>query len=85
MSYLYSIMSYVLNVILFVKQNILILYCLKLSPCVTKTSHMWKNHLIFFFCILKIDFFLVLEVLYERSCSTKGAAQAFRFYIVTKD
>ena len=52
----------------------LILYCLKLTPCVTKTSHMWQNHLIFFFCIFKIDFFLVLEVLDERSCFTKEGA-----------
>ena len=30
-SYLYSIKSYVLNVILFIKQNMLILYCLKFT------------------------------------------------------
>ena len=58
-------MSYVLVVILFVKQNILILF--KRNPRVTKTSHMWKNLLIFFFYILILDIFLFLEVLYERS------------------
>ena len=42
MSYLYSIMWYVLSVILFVKQSMLILYCLKLTPPVTETSHMVK-------------------------------------------
>ena len=59
-------MSYVLIVTLFVKQNILILF--KRNPRVTKTSHMWKNLLIFFFCILIIDIF------YFWRCSTKGAA-----------
>ena len=34
----------------------------------TKTSHMWKNLLIFFFCILIIDIF------YSWRCSTKGVA-----------
>ena len=64
-------MSYVLIVILFVKQNILILH--KRNPRVTKTSHMWKNLLIFFFCILIIDIYLYFggalrkELLCERS------------------
>ena len=74
MSYLYSIKSYVLKVILFVKQNTLILHYLKLTSCVTKTSPMWKNHLIFFFCIFKIDFFKFSR------CSTKGAAHTPIFF-----
>ena len=37
---------------------------------------MWNYNLNFFFCKFIIDFFLVSEVLYERSCSTKGAAQS---------
>ena len=60
------LMSIHLIVILFVKQNILILF--KRNPCVTKTSHMWKSLLIFFFCILIIDIFHFWR------CSTKGAA-----------
>ena len=74
-SHLCSIMRHVLIVILFIKQNMLILYCLELTLCVTKASHVLKNHLIFFFWIFIIDSFLVLEVLYERNCSTKRAAQ----------
>ena len=70
MSFLYSNVSYVLIVTLFVKQNILILYCLKLTPRVTKTSHMWKNYLIY----LLIFILYFLEVSYERNCVTKGAA-----------
>ena len=103
------LMSIHLIVILFAKQNILILF--KRNPCVTKTSHMWKSLLIFFFCILIIDifhfwrcstkgaalrkellyersrtsFFCILiidifhlEVLYERSCSTKEAAHPLK-------
>ena len=35
----------------------LILYCLKLTPRVTKTSHTWENRLIFFFCIFMIESF----------------------------
>ena len=63
-------MWYVLAVILFVKQNILIPY--KCNPRVTKTNHMWKNLLIFFFYILIIYIFyfwgaLRKELLYERS------------------
>ena len=72
MSFLYSIVSYVSIVTLFVKQNILILYCLKVTPRVTKTSHMWKNYLIY----LVIFILSFLEVSYERICVTKGAAHA---------
>ena len=49
------IVSYVLIVILFVQQNILILFIRNRG--VTKTSHIWNNLLIFFFCILIIDIF----------------------------
>ena len=62
MSYLCSIFI----VILFVKQNILILF--KRNPRVTKTSHMWKNLLMFFFCIL------IKDIFYFWRCPTKGAA-----------
>ena len=60
-------------VILFVsnKQNILILF--KLNPLCGKKTHV-KNYLISFFYIFN-RFFLVLKVLYEKNCSTKGAAQ----------
>ena len=44
------------------------LKCFSLTPCITKINHMWKYHLIFFFCNFIIDFFLF------GSCSTKGAA-----------
>ena len=37
--------------------------------------HVWKNNLIFFFCNFLIDFTFVWEVPYERSRSTKVAAQ----------
>ena len=61
------LMSHVLIVNrMFVEQNILILF--KRNPRVIKTSHMWKNLLIFFFCILIIDIFHFWR------CSTKGAA-----------
>ena len=61
------------NVILFVKQNILILYCLKLTPCVTKKVICEKIVRSFSFVSLKYIFFfsfgvaLRKEVLYERS------------------
>ena len=61
-------MSYVLIVILFVKQNILILYSLKLTPCATKT--------IFVSCIFIIEFFSFGGAL-RKECSTEGAAQHF--------
>ena len=51
------------------------LKCLRLTPCITKRNHVWKCHLIFFFCNIIIDLFFVSEVLYEGSCSMKGAAQ----------
>ena len=43
--------------------------------CDKKTTHMKKSFHIFllFFCN---RFFLALEVLYKRNCTTKGAAQA---------
>ena len=65
-------MPYVLIVIFLVKQNILIMYCFNLILPVTKTSHMWKNHLIFLFCIFIIDVFSVLEAFSKR----KGAPQS---------
>ena len=68
------LMSYVLILILFVKQNIWMLF--KRNPRVTKTSHMCKNLLIFFFCILIIDIFHFWR------CSTKGAAQGLRFKLI---
>ena len=54
------------------KQNNLILYCLQLTSRATQTSHMWKNLLIFFFCIFIIDIFsfggaLQKELLHESS------------------
>ena len=48
-SHLCSIMRHILIVILFIKQKLLILYCLELTLCVTKASHVLKNHLIFIF------------------------------------
>ena len=45
------------------------LKCLNLKPCIIKRNHMWKYHLIFFFCNFIIDF------LFFGSCYTKGAAQ----------
>ena len=68
------LMLYVLIVILFVKQNILILF--KRNARVTKTTHMWKNLLIFFFSILIIDIFDFWR------CSTEGAAQELRFKLM---
>ena len=53
-------------------------YCLKLTPCVTKTRHM-KNSFDLFFLYLLSRFFVVLEELYETNCSTKGAAQVVPF------
>ena len=38
-------------------------------------KHVRKYHLIFFFCNFIKDFFFFSGVLYERSCSTKEAAQ----------
>ena len=63
-------MSYLLIAILFVKQYILILLIntIQSNPRVTKTSHLWKSHLIFFFCVLIIDIF------YFWRCPTKGTA-----------
>ena len=43
------------------KWPILILNYLKLIPCVTKTSHMYKNHLIFFFSMFKMFFFCLFH------------------------
>ena len=45
------------------------------NPLYNKKKPCLKYHLIFFFRNLIIDFFVVWKVLYERSCSTKGAAQ----------
>ena len=45
------------------KQNILF----NLNPCVTKRQHMWKKSFDIFLLYLHNRFFLVLEVLYERS------------------
>ena len=53
------------------KQNILF----NLNPCVTKRQHMWKKSFDIFLLYLHNRFFLVLEVLYERSGPTKGASQ----------
>ena len=66
MTYLCSIISYILILILFIEQNILILYCLKLTPYVTKTSHMSKNNLIFLILYLYNRLILVLEVLSKK-------------------
>ena len=46
------------------------LKCFRLTPCITKRNHVWKYHLIFFFCNIIIDL-----LLFRRRCSTKGAAQ----------
>ena len=45
---------------------------LESTPCNTKGNHVWKYHLIFFFCDFIIEFFclggaLRKELLYERS------------------
>ena len=37
--------------------NINLIAVFKLNPRATKTSHMWNNHLIFFFCVFIIDIF----------------------------
>ena len=50
--------------------------CLNLTPCITNRNHMWKYHLIFFFC--KFVFFSVSEVLYKRKSSMKGATQQLK-------
>ena len=58
------------------KQNILTLF--KLNPlCDKKTAHVKKSFDLFLLYEYN-RFFLVLEVLYERSCSTKGAAQPLK-------
>ena len=57
------------------KQNILIL-CDKKTP-------VKKFFLISFFCIFN-RFFLVLKLLYERNCSTKGTAQLLKLLICTE-
>ena len=51
------------------------LKCLILAPCITKRNHVWKYHLIFFFCSFKTFFFyfggaLRKELLYKRSRTT---------------
>ena len=48
---------------------------LEFNPLYYKKNHVRKYHLIFFFWNFIEDFFFFSEVLYERSCSTKGAAQ----------
>ena len=40
-----------------VRFNVNLIAVFKLNPRATKTSHMWKNHLIFFFCVFLIDIF----------------------------
>ena len=42
-----------------------------------KKNHVRKYHLIFFFCNFIKGFFFFSKVLYERSCSKKGATQGF--------
>ena len=61
-------------VILLVNNNQNILTLLKLNPlCHKKTAYVKKSFDLFLLCVYDI-FFLVLGVLYERGCSTKGAA-----------
>ena len=71
--YAVPLMSYVLIVILFVKQNIFILHCSNLTP-VRQKQAICEIILIFSFCVFITDF-LVLKVLYKRKLSTKGATE----------
>ena len=51
---------------------------LEFNPLYYKKNHVWKYHLIFFFCNFIISFFFISEVLYERSRYAKGAAHLSR-------
>ena len=64
-------MPHVLIGILFVKQNILF----KINPLLDKNKPYVKKSFDLLLLYLYDRLALVLEVLYERNCSTKGAAQ----------
>ena len=64
-------MPHVLIGILFVKQNILF----KINPLLDKNKPYVKKSFDLLLLYLYNRLALVLEVLYERNCSTKGAAQ----------
>ena len=48
---------------------------LEFNPLYYKKKRVRKYDLIFFFCNFIKDLFFFSEVLYERNCPTKGAAQ----------
>ena len=84
MCYLYFINAPFINVLSFIYENVILLFTnilfkmLDINPLYCKKNHVWKYNLISFFWNFIIDFFFISEVLYERNCSTKVAAQPFK-------
>ena len=69
------------NLFLFTNSSIFLFFLtyhlksLSLTPCITKRNHVWNIIWSFSFVTLWKIFLFVWKVLYERSCSTKGATQ----------
>ena len=54
----------------------------KPNPLYNKKKPCLKYRLIYFICNFITDLFFVWKVLYERSCSTKGAAQNIKIEVL---
>ena len=73
---MFHMMSHVLMVVLFVKQNIFKLHSSKITP-VRQKQAMCETIIWCFLLCLYNRHFLALEVLYQWNCSNKGAVRWF--------
>ena len=74
---------YIYTYIIYIYIYILYTYCLNLTPSMTKRKHIWKKVIWSFLLYLYNGFFLVLVVLYEKSCFRKGAAHSVTAVVTT--